>query len=510
MKNNRNKIDEGALPRKHNMDQMNKLQRTIDASGGDIEKKVRTTSQSKEFKMPNAMYMDNPLTSKRKISTYETFTKTDNMVKTTAAKSTEPKGKKGMRKFEQYKIESENKTNEEFFYWGGNYENGIHKVKQGTDGSDNNGKNYDIKKGDDLTILNYDDKTKVYSVEYNDKKYELPYEIVEYLLDRKFRVEEPKTDEKLKFSDGEEFETSGELRKEERKDGWYVLGQGKLIPVKDEAEADKYIDKHKKTNEGRIPYRDENESRIESHPSDDLKANFRSWEYDHDNEDDAKGLFDILCERHPDFDKDELEEMAYHWVGLETPNEISHKRDYVYHGRSESPYNESKKSDDKNYVEYKGKIGDRYVDKDGNEFVVRGKVKGGVTIKGQGGEKEIDTNSLLKMKKLNESKKSDEKHITTKIDNWIQNLDTDVRGTMEDKLRPMFVNRPNNEIRPSYDILRAGKTIHIDGQDCSIIGLKNGKLLVDFINKEHKHDVIELSMKDALKYMKKSKKDKEE
>jgi len=46
----------------------------------------------------------------------------------------------------------------------------------------------------------------------------------------------------LKFSDGEEFDTSGSLRKEERYDGWYVLGLGRLIPVKDEQEADRVID----------------------------------------------------------------------------------------------------------------------------------------------------------------------------------------------------------------------------------------------------------------------------
>ena len=37
----------------------------------------------------------------------------------------------------------------------------------------------------------------------------------------------------LKFSDGEEFDTSGPPRLEQRKDGWYVLGKGQLIPVKD-------------------------------------------------------------------------------------------------------------------------------------------------------------------------------------------------------------------------------------------------------------------------------------
>lgn len=38
---------------------------------------------------------------------------------------------------------------------------------------------------------------------------------------------------KLKFSDGKEFDTSGHLRVEQHEDGWYVLGEGHLIPVKD-------------------------------------------------------------------------------------------------------------------------------------------------------------------------------------------------------------------------------------------------------------------------------------
>jgi hypothetical protein len=43
---------------------------------------------------------------------------------------------------------------------------------------------------------------------------------------------------KLRFSDGEEFDTSGPLRKEERSDGWYVIGEGHLIPVGSEEDAD--------------------------------------------------------------------------------------------------------------------------------------------------------------------------------------------------------------------------------------------------------------------------------
>ena len=48
----------------------------------------------------------------------------------------------------------------------------------------------------------------------------------------------------LRFSDGEEFDLSGPLRKEHRSDGWYVLGETRMIPVKDEYEADEYISKH--------------------------------------------------------------------------------------------------------------------------------------------------------------------------------------------------------------------------------------------------------------------------
>jgi hypothetical protein len=53
-----------------------------------------------------------------------------------------------------------------------------------------------------------------------------------------------KTMTTLKFSDGEEFDLSGSYRKEHRTDGWYVLGENRMIPVKDEQEADEYIYKH--------------------------------------------------------------------------------------------------------------------------------------------------------------------------------------------------------------------------------------------------------------------------
>ena len=43
---------------------------------------------------------------------------------------------------------------------------------------------------------------------------------------------------RLRFSDGMEFDLSGDLRIVHRRDGWYVVGRGMLIPVADREEGD--------------------------------------------------------------------------------------------------------------------------------------------------------------------------------------------------------------------------------------------------------------------------------
>jgi hypothetical protein len=45
----------------------------------------------------------------------------------------------------------------------------------------------------------------------------------------------------IAFSDGVSFNTSGAPRAEKRWDGWYVVGDGMLIPVADEREANGVI-----------------------------------------------------------------------------------------------------------------------------------------------------------------------------------------------------------------------------------------------------------------------------
>ena len=53
---------------------------------------------------------------------------------------------------------------------------------------------------------------------------------------------------RLRFSDGMEFDLSGDLRVVHRRDGWYVVGRGMLIPVADREEGDRTV--AQMTNEG--------------------------------------------------------------------------------------------------------------------------------------------------------------------------------------------------------------------------------------------------------------------
>ena len=103
---------------------------------------------------------------------------------------------------------------------------------------------------------------------------------------------------------------------------------------------------------------------------------------------------------------------------------------------------------------------------------------------------------------LNESKK--EKHLS--IDKWVHDLDPHIKGTTDDKIKPMFRNLPDRKIRPSYDILRSGKFIDVDGVKGHIIGIKNDMVLIDTINKDDKHEVVEMDIDKVIKKIKEKKK----
>ena len=46
---------------------------------------------------------------------------------------------------------------------------------------------------------------------------------------------------RLRFSDGMEFDVSGDPRVIHRRDGWYVVGRGMLVPVADCNEGDRVV-----------------------------------------------------------------------------------------------------------------------------------------------------------------------------------------------------------------------------------------------------------------------------
>jgi len=70
---------------------------------------------------------------------------------------------------------------------------------------------------------------------------------------------------------------------------------------------------------------------------DDLKANFRSWEIDHDNEESANELYGILCSRHPNENPAVLKEWAYDWVGYDDGYEWIDPAGGVHHSSEDDP-----------------------------------------------------------------------------------------------------------------------------------------------------------------------------
>ena len=50
---------------------------------------------------------------------------------------------------------------------------------------------------------------------------------------------------------------------------------------------------------------------------DDLKSNFRSWEQNCDNLEDAEQLTSIMINRHPEEDPNKIKDWCWDWVGYE-------------------------------------------------------------------------------------------------------------------------------------------------------------------------------------------------
>jgi len=84
------------------------------------------------------------------------------------------------------------------------------------------------------------------------------------------------------------------------------------------------------------------------------------------------------------------------------------------------------------------------------------------------------------------------------------NDDSWIKGKKEDFLRPMFKNLPDKDIRPSYNVLTTGKMITLFGTQGRIIGIKNGKLLLNVMDdKTNEFEIIKYDMEKVLTELKK-------
>ena len=77
-------------------------------------------------------------------------------------------------------------------------------------------------------------------------KHKLQYLLNKYRIKYEVKTKDPIMSESiLKFNDGVEFDTSGELRVEHRFDGYYVVGNGYLIPIDSPEEGETIISQMK-------------------------------------------------------------------------------------------------------------------------------------------------------------------------------------------------------------------------------------------------------------------------
>ena len=83
-----------------------------------------------------------------------------------------------------------------------------------------------------------------------------------------------------------------------------------------------------------------------------------------------------------------------------SPEQEKNYWDAEYYKQDQGTGEEEIIDEEEGFEEYQGEIGDRYQDGEGNQFTVRDKVKGGVTLQGQGGESEIATSDIKYLKKL--------------------------------------------------------------------------------------------------------------
>ena len=113
------------------------------------------------------------------------------------------------------------------------------------------------------------------------------------------------------------------------------------------------------------------------------------------------------------------------------------------------------------------------------------------------GQRHVDTYESFQLKESRGTNNPslEDMYTNRNIKPFDQDNDDWIKGTKEDKQRPMFINLPDLKHRKTYDVLRSGRFIEIDGVVGQIVNLKGQVLTVDIVNKLNKHEYVEYDLK---------------
>jgi hypothetical protein len=453
-----------SLLRDKSKKQMEELNRTIKKSGGDIQDRVRKSEKTKENKIPNAYYMDNPFDSNRKdaIDTWEHWSKNGAHHKSVAMKSRDPKNKPTSMytKFENFNSLNEGSHSDFLMNYGPEIKNALTKLRKISkiynditeeqfNRISHRMDKYDINVGEQIDNWSYGDadadKIANFAIS-NQDRFGTEAQIILQAIDEYADV--------LNISINESSDEDKYLSSKQKKlpDG---LKKGIIKKMK---KSGKTVGDDKEDNKDSKDTKDDKKDDKDSKDSKDSKDDKK------DSKDDKKD------------DSSKSDEDKY----------LSAKQKKLPDGLKKGIIARAKKS--------KKKVNESKI----NEFK-----KTKIDADGIQNGKFPQPNKLNNLKHFHEITYDGD---TTQDGDL--NDDSWVKGTEEDKLRPMFKNLPDNTIRPNYDVLRTGKSFTMDGIQGIIVGIKNGELLLDVVNKDtDKHETIKYDMKKVIKELKKNNKE---
>jgi hypothetical protein len=478
-----------SLIRDKSKQQMEELNRTIKANGGDIQDIVKRGEQTKEYQIPNAYYMDNPFDAKRtSIETQEHFTKNGAHYKSVPMKSKEQRNIKKLNKIVNENIDNDSLRTMNAHFQTYVLPNLTEEEQVIVKKLDVNifRYNYDNETSIRLSFKTPGDKDDVYQLILVNVTPEIYRDMVKIV--EKFGLVSDYDNKNKLYLDiycKNKRQNMNRIRRvTEGSHSDFLMSYGKEIreAVKQLREAKKIID-----NMDGDTYEQKFFKEIET----ELKN------YDENVIDQIDHWISIDY-----IDADEIVRFAF-----DNENRFGTEKQFVLFAINDF-YDVAKRYDKtKRCFDCDKELTDKDIQEGENtcvncrEEVVESLNEAKKTTKSK---KDNFVEPFRKLKNLKHFHELSYDGDTTKKSNV--NDDSWVKGTKEDLVRPMFKNLPDTTIRPSYDVLRTGSIVTLFGRDCRVEGIKNGELTVSVMGKDDKHETQKYDMKDVLKEIQKNNK----